>query len=546
MKNKANLFNLTSKISLALALISTCLITPVADAKTTKSSKTVVTMNILTTPSAGELEVTFYGQVKPAKAGTITIRSLNGVVWKPTNLTTTTSESGAWRINTIATAIKAEGQYQAYFVSGKTKLTSNDKDFKVDNTKIFTDVSSLLLPSGPGGRIHGADISRWQHPNDKPIDFQKMFEAGIRFLMIKGSDTQDKADSDNYKFLVADRDAAQAAGIYTGIYHYAYLPNTTDPESVVRDAKAQAQKIIWRLASLGGYTERDLPLALDLEDNCVKKNRRGVCTAYMGRTLVTLWAETWLRTVYEKTGKKPFLYSYSQFLEQAMVRSDELRQYPLWLAQYALNPTDPIVQPGQKTVGCYSHSWSNANCSAQWIVWQYTSCGYGSKYGVASSRIDLNVYRGDVKSFLELTKGTWVPEITDKLPTNEPTQIKLINTKLSDTNSPVEFGVEVIRQIGTPVVTGTVVFRPDDPKVKIEDQSASREASGRWTLSLDKLPAGTYTGTINYVDVTNTHSANAIPVSFTLLQGPKLPPTPEPKPTVKPKPVDSCLKQFRN
>ena len=101
-------------------------------------------MNILTTPSAGELEVTFYGQVQPAKSGTITIRSLNGVVWKPTNLTTTTSESGAWRINTIATAIKAEGQYQAYFVSGKTKLTSNDKNFKIDNTKVFTDVNSLL------------------------------------------------------------------------------------------------------------------------------------------------------------------------------------------------------------------------------------------------------------------------------------------------------------------------------------------------------------------------------------------------------------------
>ena len=529
-----------------LAVFSTNLISPGANAATTKSSKIAVTMNILTTPSAGELEVTFYGQVKPAKAGTITIRSLNGVVWKPTNLTTTTSTSGAWRINTIATAIKAEGQYQAYFVSGKTKLTSNDKNFKVDNTKIFTDVNSLLLPSGPGGRIHGADISRWQHPNDKPIDFQKMFEAGIRFLMIKGSDTQDKADSDNYKFLVADRDAAQAAGIYTGIYHYAYLPNTTDADAVIRDAKAQAQKIIWRLASLGGYTDRDLPLALDLEDNCVKKNRRGVCTAYMGRTLVTLWAETWLRTVAEKTGKKPFLYSYSQFLEQAMVRSDELRQYPLWLAHYALNPTDPIVQPGQKTSGCFSHSWSNANCTAQWIVWQYTSCGYGSKYGVPSARVDLNVYRGDVNSFLDLTKGTWIPEVTDKLPVNEPTQMRLVSTNVSDTNAPVEFSVEVVRQIGTPVVTGTVIFKPDDPKVKIEDQSATREASGRWTLSLDKLPAGSYSGTINFVDMTNTHAANSIPVAFTLIQGPQLPPTPEPKPTVKPKPVDSCIKQFRN
>ena len=188
----------------------------------------------------------------------------------------------------------------------------------------------------------------------------------------------------------------------------------------------------------------------------------------------------------------------------------------------------------------------SANCTAQWIVWQYTSCGYGSKYGVASSRIDLNVYRGDVKSFLELTKGTWVPEITDKLPVNEPTQIKLINTKLTDTNSPVEFSVEVIRQIGTPVVTGTVVFKPDDPKVKIEDQSATREASGRWTLSLDKLPAGNYVGTINYVDMTNTHAANSIPVTFSLIQGPQLPPTPEPKPTVPPKPVDTCIKQFRN
>ena len=30
-----------------------------------------------------------------------------------------------------------------------------------------------LSPVGPGGRLHGADISRWQHPNDKLINFQK-------------------------------------------------------------------------------------------------------------------------------------------------------------------------------------------------------------------------------------------------------------------------------------------------------------------------------------------------------------------------------------
>ncbi len=42
----------------------------------------------------------------------------------------------------------------------------------------------------------------------------------------------------------------------------------------------------------------------------------------MPRSLVTLWAETWLQTVEEKTGRKPFLYSYAQFLEMAMARSD--------------------------------------------------------------------------------------------------------------------------------------------------------------------------------------------------------------------------------
>ncbi len=43
---------------------------------------------------------------------------------------------------------------------------------------------------GPGGRLHGADVSRWQHPNDKPINFKKMHDAGLSFVMIKASDTR--------------------------------------------------------------------------------------------------------------------------------------------------------------------------------------------------------------------------------------------------------------------------------------------------------------------------------------------------------------------
>ena len=77
-------------------------------------------------------------------------------------------------------------------------------------------VAADLAPAGPGGRIHGADISRWQHPDGKPIDFVKMHDAGVAFVMIKASDTRDDADALALKYLLMDRNAAQAAGIYTG------------------------------------------------------------------------------------------------------------------------------------------------------------------------------------------------------------------------------------------------------------------------------------------------------------------------------------------
>ena len=524
------------------ALLSTNLIS-IASAAT----KTTVSFNVTTTPSAGESIVTFYGQVKPAAKAAITINSFNGVVWNKTSLKTTSSSSGSWKITTVATAIKAEGQYQAIAMVGKKKTTSKSANFKVNNAQVFTDENTLLAGYGPGGRIHGSDISRWQHPNDKPIDFKKKFDAGMRFVLIKGSDSTEKADMETMKWLVGDRNAAQAAGLYTGMYHFAYMPDSTDLAYIQRDAKAQAQKVLWRLASLGGYNEMDLPVALDLENNCVRKNKSGDCTKYLGRTLVTAWAETWLQTVEEKTGRKPFLYSYANFLESAMVRSEKLRQYPLWLAQYGINPADPIAQPGLKTVGCYVHSWSTANCSSQWQIWQYSSCGIGSKYGVPSSRLDLNVFRGTPESFLSLIKGKWQPEPADLMPVNEPTAMNILSVASNTTNDPVEISVEVNRNIGTPVVTGTVVFRPIDSSIKIKSQTAVRAASGRWLLTLTGVPAGSIAGTLNYVDQTKTHAEINLPLTLNITQGAVLPtPTPTPKPTTTKKPVDSCAKQIRN
>ena len=507
------------------------------------------TFSLSQTPSPNEPLITFHGVIKPAlKNAVVKIFVKLDEKWVDTRLRTNSTSSGAWKIEANATALNAKVSYRAQVQVGKSTITTPIKTLTVKQSPSIgeADATSLIALAGPGGRIHGADISRWQHPDDKPIDFAKMYGAGIRFVMIKASDARDDADIPSLKFLLTDRNAAQAAGIYTGFYHYAYLPNTADPALVIRDAKAQAQKVIWRLASIGGYNTRDLTYALDLENNCIQMNKSKVCTKYATRSNITLWAETWLAMVAEKTGRKPFLYSYSGFLETAMNRSSILRGYPLWMAQYAINPADPIAEPGRKISGCYVNSWSTSNCTSLWQIWQYTSCGIASKYGVPSNRLDLNVYRGDANSFLKLAAGEWIPQVGDLLPINESSTMRITAIKATTNYKSVEVTVEVIRATGTPVVTGTVVFRSDSELAKKPVQTVVRDAAGVWVLSIDGLSAGSYTGKIVYVDQTGTHAQSEQIIQFILEEGI----APSPKPSATKKPVtpttDGCKNQIKN
>ena len=414
------------------------------------------------------------------------------------------------------------------------------------STNVIAAGPLTLVTSGPGNRIHGVDISKWQHPYDKPINFTKMAKAGIRFVMIKGSDSQPTADLTAKRYLKMDRDAAQAAGLFTGFYYFAYLPDTTVKAEIIADAKAQAQKTIWRLGELGGYTEQDLPVALDLETNCVR-SISGVCQKYASRAHVSLWAKTWLNEVTLKTQRFPFVYSYPNFLQSAKTRSKEFAKYPLWIAAYGIHPAEPTNHPGMKSVGCFVHSWTKADCTADYKIWQYSSCGFGAKYGVASSRIDLNVFNGGPEEFYALTKGNWKPGAVDLLPFNEPTTATLISSSSSiTTNDSANFVVDAVRPNGTHVVTGSVRFVSADTTIKTGVQQVIRSASGRWTLKVSGLTAGTYVGYVEYFDESTTHASAVMPIMFEVTQGPT--PTPKPSPTKKPapKPVDTCAGQIRN
>ena len=519
-----------------------------SDAATSK-----ITMSLRQTPSGAEPIVTLYGSLKPAKSGIkVSVQIQLDGKWQETRFSSKTARVGTWQIVAVATALDADVKYRAKAKIGSKYIYSNIRSITVRSMPEISNAATLAVVDqmGPGGRIHGADISRWQHPNDAPIDFVTMHEAGVRFVMIKASDTRDDADALSLKYLIMDRSAAQAAGIYTGFYHYAILPDVSSDEQVITDAQTQAQKALWRLGALGGYNERDLPYALDLENNCVRLSGK-TCARYLPKSQITLWAKTFLKIVKDKTDRTPIIYSYPSFLEGAMVRDDELRQYPLWLAQYAINPADPLAQPGLKEGGCFVHSWTTANCSSTWTVWQYTSCGIAPKYGVPGSRLDLNVFRGTPSTFLDLIKGKWIPEVADQMPKNEATSLTYKNIKFSTADKPVNLEVDVIRPDGRPVVTGTVRFyvnslTPINPKPV---QTVVRATSGSWKLTITGIPAGLWTGNIGFVDATGTHADSKSPIEFAIGEAAPVTATPTPKPSVAPtaKPAtDGCKNQIKN
>jgi hypothetical protein len=539
-------------VRVKIYLLAISLVVAIVGPPQAAAAPSTLSMSIRQTPSASETLLTLYGNLKPNRSGTaVKIQVDIAGKWTTTRFTTKVTKVGTWKVTALATALNANVRYRAVSVIGGKSLYSPIRSISVKQQPEITDAdpAQFIDLTGPGGRIHGADVSRWQHPNDKPIDFVKMYKAGMRFVFIKASDTREAADLLAVKYAAMDHHAAQAAGIYTGFYHYAVLPYVTDPEGIKQDALAQAQKVVWRLASMGGYSDRDLPYALDLENKCVSYSSSGACQKNATRSAVTLWATTFLASVKEKTGKTPILYSYASFLEGSMTRTPELAQYPLWLAQYAIDPANPINQPGLKTGGCYVHSWTGANCDSQWTVWQYSSCGIAPKYGVPGNRLDLNVFRGTPSSFLELVTGIWSPTLVDLMPQQEPTVLTLVSQTSSTTNKPVTFTVNVVRPSGSPVVTGSVklVFDKATAPAIRPTQTLVRETSGVWSLALKGVLAGTYSGKVLYQDVSGTHAESTFPITFEVTQGPTPTATPTPSSTSTKKPTtDGCRGQIKN
>jgi hypothetical protein len=166
-----------------------------------------LSMTLKQTPGGEEPIVTLYGELKPAKSGVkVSVQIQLDGKWQDTRFSAKTARVGAWQVVAVATALDAKVNYRAKVKIGSKYIYSSSKSITVRSMPATSNASSVAVIDqlGPGGRIHGSDVSRWQHPNGAPIDFEKMYKAGMRFVIIKASDTRDEADALALKYVMMD------------------------------------------------------------------------------------------------------------------------------------------------------------------------------------------------------------------------------------------------------------------------------------------------------------------------------------------------------
>jgi len=220
--------------------------------------------------------------------------------------------------------------------------------------------------------VKGIDVSVWQHPNDKAIDFAALkSKYDVSFVIIKGSDGGPRGNDNAKKWFPIDSAAARAEGLVVGSYHYAQ-PGNMD-ENTITDAKLQAQRAVEQAE---GAKVGDLPLTLDMEE------------LPCGWTIQRLakWTSAFLIEAEAITGRTPILYTNSTFIGRLQdAGASDLSRYPLWLAKWGPKlGTDPKE----------NRIWNN-----DWLIWQFTADGKIS--AVPSSTTDLNVFKGTQEEFQE-------------------------------------------------------------------------------------------------------------------------------------------------
>lgn len=498
----------------------------------------VISTNGTTVPSAALTNIagTF---LDAGKTISIQAEQLVGEIWTPAIAQTSVGRT-AW-VARLQLPVEA-GVYQFRINATTARGTA------LSNPVSFTVLPPALLPIdalGPGSpsRIWGIDVSRWQHMADtngdgvadlldegRPINFQKAYNKGLRFVFIKASDGTVKEDgsmlADQYakKFATIDKAAAQAAGLFTGLYHYPGMIHSDNKAKLIADAREEAIQATIRLAELGGYNEFDLPYVLDVERDDIPKS--GIADG-VKRSSVNLWVKTWLLEMQARTGRMPIVYSAPFFLGSRLIQEDPFWDtITLWMARYYGHPTKRYKQMSHSdavalinagsvptcsvcTGGQYQTPWTNGSDIA-WSFWQYSSMASGKNFGIQNgSRLDMNVFRGTSEQFRSLTQGTWIPFEGDYVATTDAIDFQVLPV-VGNTN---KFDVSAKRLSNfAACVTGDLNVRIAGKKIKGADVDIT--GLGTWTVELPEMETGTYLIDFEFSDPYNFYAPATIQIEY--------------------------------
>lgn len=144
----------------------------------------------------------------------------------------------------------------------------------------------------------------------------------------------------NFKDKMVDTNSVGVykAGIPFGFYHFVTL-NKVD---VVADAKAEAADFINTMNML---PHGPLMPVLDIE----QENKLAISPSN-----IELWIQVF-RDEMDKAGHKIMLYSYTHWLNENLPADHDLKDLPLWIAQYTTHEK-PILPFGWKSYAVWQHS----------------------------------------------------------------------------------------------------------------------------------------------------------------------------------------------
>ena len=210
------------------------------------------------------------------------------------------------------------------------------------------------------GAPKGIDVAAHQHPGGMPIDWSKVRSDGQSFAFVKATEGGDWVNP----HYVEDIQAANAAGLKTGAYHYARPAG---------DAKTQAANFAAQIALAPDQT---LPPALDIEV------AEGKSAAQLEQ-----WIEEFTSELKRLTGRTPMIYTYKYFWMGQMNNSQKFSDMPLWLAAYQ--------DQAPEAVG----GWNELS------FWQRSGSG---KVAGISTDVDMNLFNGSKQQLQSFSDGNYV------------------------------------------------------------------------------------------------------------------------------------------